>query len=245
MKNILKKSLILSFYEMKARNQNTYLGFFWYFLQPLLMFSVLYQVRKNMIGLHDEDFVPYLFVGVILVHFFISGTNMMLESITKNYELLNSRKIDPEIFIYSKFFVSLWQHLFEVVFVAVTLTFLGYYHAFLYLIIVPIFGLFMLGVGKIICVASTKVFDVTYLWKYLGQLLWFILPIYYLADKENFLIKYNPISYFLDLARQLTYDIHSKTFGTFVVCVFVAIISFVIGSLIFKNQRNIISERIK
>ncbi len=245
MNNILKKSLVLSFFELKIKNQNTYLGFFWYFLQPLFMFAILFYVKRMVIGYQIEDFVPYLFIGVIMVHFFISSTTSMMKAVTSNYDLLNSRKIDPEIFVLSKFFMSLWNHIFEALLVIIILCFFGYLHSILYLLIIPFYAIFILGLGYLLCVLSTKVFDLTYLWNYFCQILWFILPVYYVANPETFVIKYNPISYFMDLGRFLTFNLNQVSLSLLLYCTLISTVTYFVGRTIFASQSEIIAERIK
>ncbi len=243
--DIFKKSLTLSFFELKARNHNTYLGFVWYFLQPLFMFLVLYYVKRNLIGLHIENFIPYLFIGVIMVHFFISSTMQVSGSITKHYELLNSKKLNPEIFVLSNFFVSLWHHIFETILVLLILMFFGYYHGIFYFLILPLYSLFIFGLGKILCVLSTRFFDITYVWNYFCQILWFILPIYYSVSDENWLVKLNPIYYFLKLGRYLVYDFKSVSIDLILICLVISLGTFLVGKIIFDFRKDVISERIK
>lgn len=245
MNNILRKSLVLSFFELKIKNQNTYLGFFWYFLQPLFMFAILFYVKTIVVEYHIENFIPYLFIGVIMVHFFISSTTQMMKSITSNYDLLNAKKIEPEIFLLSKFFMSLWNHIFEAILVIIVLCFFGYFHSVLYLLVIPIYALFILGVGNILCVLSTKVFDLTYVWNYFCQVLWFILPVYYVVNESNILVKYNPISYFIDFGRSLVFEFERANTQLFFSCLLISVAFYVFGQLIFNSQKDIISERIK
>ncbi len=245
MNNILRKSLVLSFFELKIKNQNTYLGFFWYFLQPLFMFAILFYVKTIVFEYHIDNFIPYLFIGVIMVHFFISSTTLMMKSITSNYDLLNAKKIEPEIFVLSKFFMSLWNHVFEAILVVIILCFFGYFHSALYLLVIPIYALFILGVGNILCVLSTKVFDLTYVWNYFCQVLWFILPVYYVVNQSNLLVKYNPISYFMELGRAFAFNLEKTNITLFFICLIICITFYLIGRLIFNSQKDIISERIK
>lgn len=245
MKEILKKSLVLSFYELKVKNHNTYLGFLWYFLQPLLMFAVLFYVKHKIVDDEIVDFIPYLFIGVIMVHFFISSTSLIMKAVTSNYDLLNSRKIDVEVFVWSKFLVSIWNHLFESVLVIIILSFFGYYHSVFYLFVIPFYALFILGVGKFLCVVSTKFFDATYLWTYFCQILWFILPIYYVTNKSDFILKFNPLNYFLDFARGLTYDLNNVSINMILMCLVFSWVSYLIGTWIFSSQKYLITERLK
>lgn len=243
--NLIKKSLVLSFYEMKAKNQNTYLGFFWYFLEPLIMFTILFYVKGLVVEHKIDDFIPYLFIGVIMVHFFISGTNAVMGSIVRNYELLNSRKIEPEVFVYSKFFAALWRHFFESLMVAIILIFFGYYHGVAYILIIPLYSIFILGIGQVLCVISTKVFDATYMWSYFCQILWFVLPIYYIADTESWIFKFNPILYFIDLGRALTFNLDKIYFNLIILVFVISFMSYFIGRIIFNKNKYLITERIK
>lgn len=243
--SVLKKSLVLSFFELKAKNHNTYLGFFWYFLEPFFMFIVLFYVRHISSGSPIENFIPYLFVGVIMIHFFISSTNLTMSGIVQNFDILNSRKIEPEIFVLSKFFMSLWNHLFHAFIVIIIMTSLGYVHSFLYIFVVPLYAVFLLGVGLILSVVSVKIFDIKYLWNYFCQILWFILPIFYLVNKDLFVVKYNPVYYFLELGRYLVFDLKSISFELILICFVISVLFLIIGGSIFYSQRKNISERIR
>lgn len=243
--NDIKKSITLSFFELKIRNHNTYLGFFWYLLQPLFMFSILFYVKSNILKSDINNFLPYLLIGVIMIHFFISSTNLMMTAITGNYELLNSRKINPKIFIWSRFFVSLWINLFESLLAIILLAFFGYYYGVFYLLVLPLYMLFTFGVGSILCVISTKFFDAVYVWNYFCQILWFITPIYFVIESSDFLTKYNPLGYFINLARNCVYGMNQNSLNLIGVCVFMALISYFLSELVFKYQGKFLTERNK
>jgi ABC-type polysaccharide/polyol phosphate export permease len=244
MNELLKKSVTLSFFDLKLKNQRTHLGFFWYFLQPLFMFAILFYVKQVVVKADIENFVPYLLIGVMMVHFFISSTSLMMNSVIGKYSLLNSIKIDPQIFILSKFFLSLWNHLFEVGVSILILALLGYYQIFLYLLILPFYALFVYGVGNIICVTSTKFFDATYIWGYFCQVLWFVTPIYYVAENFNIIVRYNPIFYFLDTARNLAYNFGHLNYNFVIVSLLLSVTSFLIGHLIFNHYKYSLTERV-
>lgn len=245
MKEILRKSLVLSFYELKVKNHNTYLGFFWYFLQPLLMFAVLFYVKITVIGYEIDNFIPYLFIGVIVVHFFISSTTHVMRAVTSSYLLLNSRKVDVDVIILSKFFVSFWCHLFESALVVVILSVFGYYFSFLYLLAVPFLVTFTFGVGIFLCVLSTKFFDITYIWSYFCQLMWFVVPVYYIADVESVFYKINPLNYFLDFARSIAYNQSDLSLNLIFICIILSMTSLLVGKVFLQSQRHIINERLK
>ena len=235
----LKKGLTLSFLELKLKNNNTRLGFLWYFLQPLFMFLILFYVKHVVVEADIKNFIPYLLLGVIIVHFFISSTNLMMNAMISNQNILNSKKVNPKIFLFSKFFVSFWNHLFEIGIAMLILFALGYFQSLLYILVVPLYSLFIFGVGSILCVISTKFFDITYIWNYFCQILWFITPVYYLAN-ENILIRYNPLVYFIDFSRFLVYDLQSISLDLIFECLIISILAFLIGKFAFERNKDFI-----
>ena len=60
----IKKSITLSFFELKVRNQRTYLGFFWYFLQPLFMFVILFYVKNNILSSNVNEVIAISYEDV-------------------------------------------------------------------------------------------------------------------------------------------------------------------------------------
>jgi ABC-type polysaccharide/polyol phosphate export permease len=243
--NNFKKSITLSFFELKLKNQRTYLGFIWYLLQPAFMFFVLFYVKNNLLNLQIDNFLPYLLIGVLMIHFFISSTNLMTTAITSNYNLFESRKIDPNIFILSRFMMSLWMHLFEAIVAIIILTFLGYWFSFMYLIILIIFSVFVFSVGKILSVMSAKLFDLAYVWNYFCQIIWFITPVYFVSVANQFIINVNPLNYFIDLARIAVYDYDSTNSNLIITCTLLSAVTFLAGEFYFNKNKKFITERNK
>lgn len=243
--NNFKKSITLSFFELKLKNHRTYLGFLWYLLQPAFMFTVLFYVKNNLLNLEIENFLPYLLLGVLMIHFFISTTNMMATAITSNYSIFESRKVDPNIFITSRFLMSLWMHLFEAVIGITFLIFMGYWLSILYFLVLVIFSVFVFSVGKILSIVSAKLFDLAYAWNYLCQVLWFITPVYFVSNANNLFININPINYFIDLSRVLVYDYDSKHVNLLFVCLCLSVVTYFVSKFLFESNKKFITERNK
>ena len=240
-----KKSITLSFFELKLKNHRTYLGFLWYLLQPAFMFGVLFYVKNNLLNLEIQNFLPYLLLGVLMLHFFITTTNMMTTAITSNYSIFESRKVDPNIFITSRFLMSLWMHLFEAVVAIIFLMFMGYLFSALYFIALIIFSIFVFSVGKILAIVSAKLFDLAYAWNYFCQILWFITPVYFVSNTKNFFVDINPINYFIDMSRELVYSYDSKHVHLLFICFCLSVTSYFISKILFESNKIFITERNK
>lgn len=241
----IKKIILLSFLELKLKNKNTYLGFFWYFLQPLLMFFILFYLKKYIFNIDIKDFVMYLIIGILIINFFVNSTNGMMNTFINNKHFLNSRKINPMLFLRVRFLSHLWIHLFEFLIAFIILFFLGYYYSFLYILIIPIISPFIFGIGVILAIINSKLFDINYIWNYLSQIIWFITPVYFIAIKDLFFIKLNPFTYFLDLARSFTNNFLNFNLEYFLICIILSSTFLLIGKFVFENYKFNLIEDLK
>jgi len=72
-----KKSLIreLAILDLKLKYRNSILGFFWSFLEPLLMLAVLYAVFTNIFQSSIEQFPLYLLLGIVMWNMVVRNYN--------------------------------------------------------------------------------------------------------------------------------------------------------------------------
>src|SRR5437867_949116 len=86
--------------DLKARTKQAYLGYFWIFVQPLLLTGVLSFLVQQVLGRSDLSDIPYpLFVmaGVIPWQFFANSLNESAESLVKNVDLVRQVYFPREI----------------------------------------------------------------------------------------------------------------------------------------------------
>ena len=77
--------------DLKARTKQAYLGYFWIFIQPLLLTGVFSFLVQQVLGRSDLSDVPYpvfLMAGVIPWQFFANSVNESAESLVKNVDLV-------------------------------------------------------------------------------------------------------------------------------------------------------------
>jgi len=72
------------------RFKNTYLGFLWTAIEPLLYFTVLYVVFTS-IRDREETFAIYLITGIMLFHIFARGTGKWF--ITTDFDRIAEIKV--------------------------------------------------------------------------------------------------------------------------------------------------------
>jgi ABC-2 type transport system permease protein len=89
---ILLRQMVIT--DFKLRYQGSVLGYFWSFLKPMALFTILYIVfvRFLKVGADSPNFAIQLLLGVVLWSFFIETTSIGLKAIVERGELI--RKIN-------------------------------------------------------------------------------------------------------------------------------------------------------
>src|SRR5438105_10892347 len=83
--------------DLKLRYKNSFLGFVWTFLQPLLFLGVLYLVFNTFLGSQIPDFPLYLLIGLILWNSFSRTTSSSMMSFVLMRDLLTKVYFPREI----------------------------------------------------------------------------------------------------------------------------------------------------
>lgn len=248
-KNILGLSIQLAKTSFKLKNEGSFLGIFWYLLEPLFMF-IIFLFVKNIVGNDIPNYSLYLFLGLIMFNFFRKTTTEAIKAITNNAGIITSFKLNQEVFVLATIIKSSLSHLFEII---VFLFFLIYFSvSFLNILIYPfiffIFFIFVLGISFFAATLGVFINDFNNLWGVFTRLLWFATPIFYsskLITKINLPFDfnfYNPVYYYITLARNLVIYNKLPELSIIYGSIIFAIISFLAGLFIFEKYKNKFAE---
>lgn len=204
---ILELSISLSKVNFKLRNEGSYLGIFWYLLDPLVMFLVILMLGGVITRTDMPNYQVYLLIGLITFNFFRQGTINGSTAISSNGNFIKSMKIPPESFVVSGTLLSAFSHFFEVIILIVFLIYfkLPIFFILFYPLIFIVLFLFVLGISFILAVIGAYINDLVNVWAVLLNLLWFATPIFYVISSGNISIIniINPMYYFVAAARQM------------------------------------------
>ena len=103
----------LSWSEFKLRYKNSILGYFWSFLEPLLMLLVLYVVFSNLMKIKVEYYQLFLFLGIILWGFLSKATSFGMSSIVGKANIVKKIYFPRDIFVISSCITALLMSIFE------------------------------------------------------------------------------------------------------------------------------------
>jgi len=247
-----KVSLIFHFalLNLKIRFRNTYLGFLWAVLEPLLHFIVLYIVFTA-IRIRDENFAIYLLTGIIVYSIFVRGTAGGLGSITSNAGILKSLRIEKEFFpivattaagILAIFTVGVFFGLMPVFQFIPQLT-------IILLPIIIILTLFLiLGLSYLLSIIHVFVRDIQIIWTIFSYSLLFISPIFWKLDNVDGILlqiqQINPLGQLIELGHKLVIDGNIPPFFDWLYTTLFIVGIFLVGYFIFHKFEDRITEEI-
>lgn len=248
-----RKSLILNFAisDLKVRYRNSVLGFFWTFLEPLLMLGVLYLIFSNIFKIEIENFPLYLLLGIVMWGMFSRGTNMGLSSIIAREGILKQLSLPREILVVSSTITSSIMLIFELIVFGIFMAIFQFIPentiAILPLILILEF-IMVLGVTFPLSVLNVKYRDVQFIWSVVIQAGFFLTPIIYRFDMlpENIqnILQYSPMVHIFIIAQDVTLYGQLPNIESVQYAILTTIIVFAVGYAIFKKFNSKIVEEL-
>lgn len=231
--------------DFKTKYKRSILGVFWSFLNPLLTMTVQYVVFSTLFRNDIKNYSVYLLSGIVCFSFFNEVTNMCLQSISSNANLIKKVYIPKYIFPLSRTIsssVNLIISLIPLILITL-LSGLNIHPSFILMFFFLVcLIIFALGVGMVL--SSLMVFfrDIQFLWSVLVMVWQYGTPIFYspniIPERFQFILKFNPIYHFIKNIRMCIIDGISPEPRAYMYCFVFALASLLIGSLVFKKTQD-------
>jgi ABC-type polysaccharide/polyol phosphate export permease len=209
-RRILGTSYSLGIAHFKLRNEGSYLGIFWYLLNPILMFLLLLAVFSDNLGKDIENYPLYLLLGIVMFNFFQAVTSESTKIIRRDRGVIKSIKFPHESMIGSIVLVAIFSHLFEMVILIIFLLIfkIPLIGLIIYPLILVLFSIFSLGISLILSAIAVYFVDLDNIWMFASKLLWLGTPIMWsLTSESKPYVKVfehlNPLYYFITLTRHV------------------------------------------
>ena len=247
-----KRSLIFHFaiLNLKIRFKNTYLGFLWAALEPLLYFVVLYVVFTG-IRATREDFAIYLITGVMLFHIFARGTSGGLSSLIVNSGTITSVNIKNEFFpVVAIVAIGLLAFADVGVFFGLMpiFQFIPTWTIILLPVILALLLFLILGLSYLLSIVTVYVRDVQIMWSIFVHSLLFASPIFwYVNQVEGILLQIqniNPLGQLIEMAHQLVIDGQIPSWNEWLYTTVFVFAIFFFGYLVFHKMEDRITEKL-
>jgi len=248
-----RRSLIflLSVTDVKLRYRNSVLGFFWTFLEPLLMLAVLYFIFTTIIRSELENYPLYLLLGLIIWYMFSRATSSGMTSLTDRAHIIQKVYFRREIVVISSSLTSFIMMLFEFAAFAFFIIVLQFVPTVTILILPPllvILFLLTLGISFYLSILNVYFKDIKFIWQVLLQAGFFLTPIIYSLDMfpENiqFVLRLNPLVPLLDIAHDVVLYNSLPNQSSLIYLLSSTAVIFISGYIIFNFKNKKIVEEL-
>ncbi|MDD4698732.1 MAG: ABC transporter permease [Oscillospiraceae bacterium] len=249
-KNVFKYRYLLedlTTRDLKVKYRRSLLGILWSVLNPLLMMMVITAVFSSIFKV-VENFPIYYLTGSLIFNFFGEATNGALTSILGNSPLIKKVYVPKFIFPLEKTifaFVNMLFSLLAVIIMFIILRFVPSWtivfspFVFLYVLV------FSLGVGFFLSAISIFFRDVIHLYSVFLTALMYMTPIIYpesmlesMPAIVSNVIYCNPMYYYVQYFRNVAMYGIVPSLKDNLICIFCALLSLLIGSLVLKKSQN-------
>jgi lipopolysaccharide transport system permease protein len=243
-------SLILNFAtsDLKIKYRNSVLGFFWSFLEPLLLLGVLYVVFTNVFENSIDNFPLYLLLGLILYNTVQKGTDLGLTSISSKGDLIKQVYFPRMIPAVSATATATIMLIFELMVFGIFMAIFQFVPSVTILLLPLILLLecfLIFGLCLPLSVLNIKFNDIQFIWRVILQAGFFLTPIFYTLDilpetLQN-ILKYSPMVQIMNMARDVTLYNTIPSFESITIAIVTTTLIFVIGfGIFYKLKSNII-----
>lgn len=237
--------------ELKARYRGTALGFFWSFLNPLILMSVYVLVFSVYLRIEMENYPAFLLCGLLPWTWFASSLVESSRSIIDNRALVKKVGLPAEIFPLVNIGANLMHLLLSLPVLLALLLILGVRLTSV-LLLFPLVLLvqFMATFGLALVCASLAVRfrDLLQIIPNLLTLWFFITPVFYpnnmVPPALRAILVVNPMAYIIDAYQSILFYHRVPHLGEFGLVTILALVLLVAGERIFDARRDSFAEEI-
>jgi ABC-type polysaccharide/polyol phosphate export permease len=242
------KELTIS--DFKLRYNGSFIGIFWFVIKPLSMLTVLYIIFGLVLKTGIQNYVPFLFIGIIFWNFFVESTTMSMDNILDKKMIIRAIYLPRQLLVLSSTlnaFMSLAINL--VLLFAMLALFkihLGF-TAFAAFLLLAMLLVFSLGVSYLLAALYVKYRDISHVWQVILQLGFWITPVIYSTTMipKIYLDAYmlNPLAWIIASARDaLIYD--SLSMKGFLAIAAICIAIYIVGYYTYCAKSKYFAEEL-
>jgi len=248
------RSLIknLVYRDLKLKYRGSVLGILWSLLRPLLLMGVYLVAFKYVVRITMDNYVVFLFVGLLPWSFFQGAVLSATESITGNASLIKKINFPRETLPLASVLFHFIQLLLALSVFLPFLLLIGnidlrWIHLGVFLLLF-IHLLFTLGIALLLSALTVSFKDIVHLTDLGLTLLFWVTPIIYpinmVPEKYRFLVKMNPMAAFAIAYQEIMYRGNMPELMVCIIILIWTVSLFGLGYWVFKRFTPIFSELI-
>ena len=215
----------ISYSQFAVRDQNSFLGLLWSFVNPVVMVGVLFAYFRTNAGAGIEHYGIYLLLGMIHYTHFSNTTSAAMNALHSAAQLTRHTVLPKEVLVIGTVVATSTEFAVSMVFCVVLacLTGVPIRGGMLALpVIIALQLVFVMWVSFLLAVARVFLKDLTHLYQVFLRLLFFTTPIFYAAAflRSPFaqsMLRFNPLADLIGISRSLVIEGQLLSWKTFVV----------------------------
>jgi len=213
LKELLKRKDLLIYLVksgLKAEHRNSYLGYFWWLLDPLLGALVYYFLVVIIMGRGGENYGVYLVIGQIVWRWTNTSINNSSKSIVQYASIIQQVNLPKTIFPLTRVISQLINFLFGLIVVVIFLLFFRIppHWQLVYLPLVILVQLiFLMTISLVVAYVSVFIRDLSNILSHIMRVWFYASPVIWegsrLPAQYSWIEKINPLSYLLKGYRDI------------------------------------------
>ncbi len=236
--------------HLNARYRGSVLGFVWSFLNPLCLIAVYSLVFQYYIRFHDvEHYTLFLFAGLLPWVWFSGGLLEATGSISGGGSLITKAMFPPHILPVVAVLTNLANFLFAIPLLVGFMLIVGIMPTASLLmlpVVILIELVFLAGLSLALSAINVHYRDVQHILGNLMTLIFFLCPIIYpvanIPERFRFTLILNPVALLTEMYHRMFIEGLFPELNKLVLCAAVALLTFLIGCVIFNRYREDFAE---
>lgn len=236
---------VLTLANLKSRYRNTFYGFLWVILNPILTFAVQAYAFTIIFKIQYVNYSTFLLSGLLPWLFIVQSIDMCTNLFVVNSHFVRNLPVSPLVLVYTQVLDNLINFICSF-FILIVVFFFKYPEKFniLFVLPLPIMAL-GLAVGSMCLIfASITVIlrDLKFVVSFLFSLLFYLTPIFYpphfIPDQYQWIAEINPIYYIIKPFQLLTMQgAHQEFFLSLVYSYAFAFLLIILSFLTWKKMK--------
>lgn len=224
-----------------GRYKNTFVGFGWHLLLPVMTIIVMHIVFGSIRTRPVEDFWIYLSSGIFPVMFISSC--LRGRAIQSNAKYITKMNFPREIAVFASVVTEFLSVIFAYIFIIMVILLSGQYVNWFGMAMIPVqlMLMFIFGLGCSLLLSTISVFvtDVAYIMSVLMRLVFWLTPTFFMVNEATGLLEaivwWNPFTYFVETFHQILYYETVPELWMVLMCVALAAGFFLVGESVFNK----------
>ncbi|MBI3769586.1 MAG: ABC transporter permease [Deltaproteobacteria bacterium] len=204
----------LTISQYKLKDQSTFFGVLWSFLNPLFMVAVLFVFFHAQVGSTVEHYGVYLLLGIVQYTYFSNATNTSMRVLLVMRQLTKDAVFPKELLVFS----STLSNTIDLVISMLVCVAVAYVSGVtpswsaLFLLLVLILQLMLVSwVGLLLACVLLLARDIDHIYQVFLRALLFVTPIFYPRSflgegLAHYLVLLNPLAQLIELSRSILLD---------------------------------------